>query len=80
MICPSCGANDYFQDNWSRIVEENDRLRRELSLEAERHAATRVMHRIKELEADTRETWAQGKVARQREALRALEESRKDTQ
>lgn len=73
MICPECGANEYFQDNWSRIVDENQRLRNEIERQAARSAVVEAKHRISELEREERQRWEQGKVLRQRERIKQLE-------
>ena len=73
MSCEHCGANEYWQENWPRIVGENQRLRAELERVSAEHAITRAKHTIKELEQAERQTWEQGKVHRQRARIKELE-------
>jgi hypothetical protein len=72
--CPECGANLYFANNFGRVRDENQRLRRELEREAAAHAITKAKHVIAEIERQEHSRWLQDKVNRQRIALRALQE------
>ena len=77
MTCEHCGANEYYQDNWSRIIGENQRLRSHVEKQAANHAIAEARHKIRELELAERRTWDQSKVQRQKERIKQLEEQSK---
>ena len=78
--CDHCGSNLFFAENFSRVRDENDRLRKELLRVNSAHAITKAEHTIKAIEDEARFIWLQDKVRRQRIALERLQPKGTDGQ
>lgn len=73
-ICPDCGSDTFFADNFERVRDESFRLRREYEAQAARHAVERAQWELARFDTDEGRRGMQEKIQRQRRTINRLEE------
>lgn len=72
-ICPECGSDTYFAQNFPRVRDENARLRQEIERLAANHAVEKARGLLKQIEQEENQKFNQRKVHVQRLAINRLE-------
>lgn len=78
-ICEHCGSDTYFAENFDRLRDYNDRLSKQIVQERSRTAIAVASKDLKIMELEERMKWLQRKVAKQKDALRKIQEKKKRT-
>ena len=72
-ICPDCGSDTFFADNFERVRDEAFRLRKEFEHQAARHAVERAQWELQRFDNDEGRRGMQEKIQRQRKVINRLE-------
>lgn len=72
-VCPECGSDPWFSQEFPRVRDENHALRNRLVVSAKEHAAEKMLWDIERMEMEEWKRSNSRKVSRQTRVIRRLE-------